>query len=313
MNPQVSARPGPSLGARLVRKSFRPFQILQGSYHATNGAIVASWWGPTRNWGDALNPLLISWLSGKRVVHLPDTRLSLSPTVVYYVVGSILQDLAHDSAVVWGSGLIDESLTVPKHPLEVRAVRGPLTRDALQRQGISVPAVYGDPALLMPLIYAPPSRSTRKYRLGIIPHMHDYGTPDVARLGASPGVTIIDILSPTYTLLDKLFECEAIASSSLHGLIAADAYGIPNVWIECGDRLMGRGFKFRDYFSSTGRPLMTPLSLSSHTSVTDILVACGWRPLEIDIAALIDACPFMPPHRRSEVMASAMGLGVFAG
>lgn len=37
---------------------------------------------------------------------------------------------------------------------------------------------------------------------------------------------------------------------SLHGLVVADALGIPNIWIEPTPSMAGGRFKFDDYFST---------------------------------------------------------------
>lgn len=49
--------------------------------------------------------------------------------------------------------------------------------------------------------------------------------------------------------INKLLSCDRILSTSLHGLIAAHAYGIPALWIKDG-YINTDGFKFKDYFSS---------------------------------------------------------------
>ena len=45
-------------------------------------------------------------------------------------------------------------------------------------------------------------------------------------------------------------QCEYIISSAMHGLIAADALGIPNIQLVASDRLIGGMYKFNDYYSS---------------------------------------------------------------
>ena len=96
-------------------------------------------------------------------------------------------------------------------------------------------------------------------------------------------------------------ECEFIISSSLHGLILSDAYGVPNVWIEFSDKVVGKGFKFRDYFASVGRDsLVQPIRITPETRLEDILpFQKEWRPIEIDLGRLLDACPFeiQPKYR----------------
>lgn len=59
--------------------------------------------------------------------------------------------------------------------------------------------------------------------------------------------TSADLAKP----LQALSSCQFIVSSSLHGLIIADAYGIPSVfWNELGEE---NEWKFLDYFEGVGR------------------------------------------------------------
>ena len=54
-------------------------------------------------------------------------------------------------------------------------------------------------------------------------------------------------------VIHEIAKCEHILSSSLHGLVVADALGIPNGWIKLSDRVVGDGFKFKDYGTAIKR------------------------------------------------------------
>lgn len=66
-----------------------------------------------------------------------------------------------NSSVVWGTGIhfIEDIIKVANDKnsrlLDIRAVRGPLTKRALEMAGYICPNIFGDPAILMPLIYTP--------------------------------------------------------------------------------------------------------------------------------------------------------------
>ena len=189
-------------------------------------------------------------------------------------------------------------------PLKVCAVRGPLTRQYLLEQGIDCPEVYGDPALLLPLIYKPVR--TKKYKVGIIPHICDFDSPLVGNLARQKkGKELIIIKMGDYAdwhdVIDEITECEFIVSSSLHGLILSDAYGVPNVWVEFSDKVVGNGFKFRDYFASVGKDSnAVPIRVTAQTKLAELLSHKErWHPIEIDLSKLIDACPFeiQPKYR----------------
>ena len=130
-------------------------------------------------------------------------------------------------------------------------MRGPLTRAILLQRGRQVPEIYGDPALLMPLIYQP--RVSIKYKYGLIPHyIH---APRVNTVPA--GGTLIDIrvgsVEEVFSCIDQIAQCNIVASSSLHGLILALAYGCKVVWLrDPRAQLTGDTFKFLDFFSSIG-------------------------------------------------------------
>jgi len=146
--------------------------------------------------------------------------------------------------------------TITEQP-SIRAVRGPLSRDLVVSHGFDCPKVYGDPALVLPEIYQPEMK--KKYKVGIIPHYTDLFQIHLhKRLYFPKDVKLINILDEVETVIDNVNRCEKIISTSLHGLILANAYGIPSRWIECSDGVLGDGFKFCDYLASVGIDIYSP-------------------------------------------------------
>ena len=202
-----------------------------------------------RNFGDDLNYYMLKKLTGKRIFNYPQIW-NIRRFPKYMCIGSILNlyFMSQKNSIVWGSGARDAGLPMNGFPKKICAVRGKLTRAYLQKQGIDCPEVYGDPALLLPFLYRPVRK--KKHRLGIILHFRDKGNKLICRMVEKAGVKaeVIDIVNYDRWegVIDRIIECECIASSSLHGLIVADAYKIPNVWIRFGDDTFEGEFKYLD-------------------------------------------------------------------
>ncbi len=204
--------------------------------------IYVYWWSCVSNFGDRITPYLIKKISGQNPIQTFNPPFNNS---CLFAAGSILQ-LANKQSVVWGSGFIEEQLT----PISVRkicAVRGPLTKKNLDVLEITCPEVYGDPGILLPKYYHP--NITKKFKVGIIPHFVD---KDCRALSQDKSWLIIDVQESVEEVIDSVLSCEVILSSSLHGLIVADAYGIPSCWIKLSNKVYGNGFKFYDYYASLG-------------------------------------------------------------
>ena len=224
-----------------------PASCLQGR------AIRLNWWNPIPNLGDAVSPLIVSHLSGRPVVHTADRARGK-----LVAVGSIL-NRARDGDVVWGSGLISAESRPKGTRLLVTAVRGPRTAARLRGLGIDCPDIFGDPGCLLPRLYPRPPGTTPRHELGVIPHHRDQ------ELVASrdPAIRLVDIMSGPEAFLAALWDCRRVVSSSLHGIIFAEAYGIPAHWLELSDRVLGGGHKFADYYEGTGRACPAPLMLAT--------------------------------------------------
>lgn len=247
-----------------------------------------------RNWGDDINYFLLKKIFKRNIVCYDYSSISHRTNKDnYLVIGSTLTLLCNSKTIVWGAGVIDPIAELPANPRKVLAVRGPLTRKYLLERGIECPEIYGDPALLSPLIYNPEIK--KKYKLGIIPHYSDFDSPVLERLKKDPEVLFIKMegYKKWTDVIDQINSCEQIASSSLHGLILAEAYKIPNLWIEIKGNLLGGHFKFHDFFLSIGKDREMPYIITDATSINEINSELAkWEQGNIDLQPLIDTAPY---------------------
>lgn len=245
-----------------------------------------------RNFGDELNVFLLEELTGKRVICYHSYGKKNIPN--YMVIGSIIQDLADSSTIVWGAGVMRNDDILPVKPHKVCATRGKLTQDYLLKRGVSSPSIYGDPALLLPIVYHP--KCKKKYKYGLIPHVKDLDLPliqDILKSNTDIHLISLENYEDWHFIIDELCSCEAILSSSLHGLILGDTYGIPNTWVRFSSNICGGDFKYLDYFSGVNRKTKTPILLTDAYKLIDAIAALdNYEPIVFDKDALLKACPF---------------------
>jgi pyruvyltransferase len=219
-----------------------------------DGAIHLYWASKTPNFGDIVSPLIVGHLSGRPI--LPAKGSAYKKLLA---VGSIAR-LSRRGDVIWGSGFIAPDDRLRSTRIDVLAVRGPLTRKRMLALGANCPEIYGDPALFLPEVFpAEALPEVEKRPLGIIPHHLDKSL--VPR--CDPRIRVIDLLHPPERVLSELLSCERIVSSSLHGIVAAEAYGIPADWAVLSQNLVGGAFKFHDYYLGTNREPPEPLTAAS--------------------------------------------------
>lgn len=199
--------------------------------------VQACWYKGYRNVGDAVVVPIMERF-GYKLDYVPNAT-----NKKFLGIGSIMTWL-RDGDTVWGTGCIREQ-QITRYNVNFLAVRGPLTRQ--QIAGSEVPPVYGDPALLLPLLYNPDMPVV--YEVGYLPHYVDKALVD-----ASNGL-FIDVEGDWQTIVRQIKSCRRIVTSSLHGIILAEAYGVPVEWVKYSDKILGGQFKFHDYFLSTGRSL----------------------------------------------------------
>lgn len=201
------------------------------------------------NYGDLLSKYIVEKVSGRAVsfYNAPKSRKKWFKKPYLMAIGSIMS-YSSKKAKVWGSGII--SRTEIFKQAQFCAVRGPLSRKRILELGYSCPEVYGDPALLLPLYQN--KTVYKSHKLGIIPHYVDYDK--VAQWYTADNETnVIDLLTENVLqTTNEICACDRIISSSLHGVIVAQAYGIPAVWVRFSEKLSGDNVKFEDYFMSLG-------------------------------------------------------------
>ncbi|WP_051545457.1 polysaccharide pyruvyl transferase family protein [Butyrivibrio sp. MC2021] len=198
-----------------------------------------------QNFGDYLAIPIFDYMTKKYGL---DKDKKVKGTKHLYTIGSLIL-LGYQDATIWGSGILQTEAPgfvwsrSKYRKLDVRAVRGPETRRRLQENGYDVSkCVFGDPGVLMPLIYTPKEYEKKK-DYSVILHMSkkDDSIPNQ-----------IDVLTDDWQkTIDEIYNSKLIISSSLHGCIIAEAYGVPAILL---DRLEGGDrFKYNDYYYSTGR------------------------------------------------------------
>lgn len=208
------------------------------------------------NFGDLLNKCIPERLFGCKV-----TKADIESCNAVFI-GSVLSPFASLDAKIkeelpelniWGTGLIHPISTHKKFSrrINVCAVRGTFTKEWLEKsQKVKYDIPLGDPGLLCSLAF-PDLDTTKEYDYGIIPHYIDQENPLLKKLQL-PNSIILDICEAPEILLPKIVKCKKIISSAMHGLIAADSFGIPNIRLIVDDKIIGGDYKFNDYYSAFG-------------------------------------------------------------
>ena len=237
---------------------------------AEKNRVNLEWWNYKDNVGDVLSPVICEWMLEQRNLSF---NSNANKTYHLMALGSICGEGQVD-AVVWGSGVHNDALRKNIYrwrkirKLDIRAVRGPKTADVLRKAGYACPNVYGDPAILMPFIYMPPySCGEKKYKKSVI--IHFSGKDNLVE---NDDFHYIDVETKDYKkFIDEIVSSELVISSSLHGIILAESYGVPAIFLKSG--IEKEILKFEDWYSSTGR--------SDFAVAENILEASKMAPTEL--------------------------------
>jgi hypothetical protein len=195
--------------------------------------------GHGSNFGDWLGPRLLQR-------HGIAVEWAEAPEADLVSVGSVLARVPDGwTGTVLGSGFIRPGVTRDLSKARVLAVRGSLTRDAC---GLPSSTPLGDLGVLVDEFLAdrPLQMPPKRRRPLLVPHYVDR-----RMRWRHPLTPVVSVTGDPSELLHRIASASLVYTSSLHGLIAADALGVPHV-LELVDRVRGGLFKFEDYASAFG-------------------------------------------------------------
>ena len=188
--------------------------------------LLFAYHGKYKNFGDQLTPVILDFYGFTTVFAHYKPKYYFSGKAQVVSVGTLLHNTPSDfTGVILGTGADDWPLSFPF--ADIFAVRGKLTQSNIGMANKEI--VLGDPGLLVSYIY--PKVEKIIYTLGIVPHFVDKNDAIIRNYEKKFGslVKIIDVQRDPESVITDIKRCENIISSSLHGLIIADAYGIPNI------------------------------------------------------------------------------------
>jgi pyruvyltransferase len=226
------------------------------------------------NFGDLIGPVIVDEL-------LRRCGFANTGSGRIVTVGSIMH-LTRPGDVVWGTGVNGKEAGLGGAPdLDIRAVRGPRTRERLLSAGVArVPQVYGDPALLWGRFW-PRERylaaSAARHAVTVIPNFNDW-----PRLWDADQA--VDPRGDLYALVGRIARSELVVGSSSHGIILAEAFGVPARLVASGSEPI---LKYADYYEGTGRP-----NFAGAATVREAIDAGGEPPPRWDPEPLERAFPW---------------------
>lgn len=298
------------------------------------GKVPLSWAGSTMamdylNIGDALSAVMVALLAGHDIERVPSKSSSLRMACV----GTIGHGFSGGEVWFWGTGC--SAWSNPSAPeaerlafsvehekgFRVTATRGPYSEALLTGKPEGSVGVYGDPVWLLPRFYAPPVE--KKWKLGVIVHLSELSDrayeahvkPELIRYKIpahlADDVHLINTVTPISMegmkeRIDEIRACERIVSTSLHGMVFAESYGIPCLHFPTSGGKTGlasrslegacnmdpRVFDLYRGLRQTSLPVYTqPHGMETDWEALMAAIDESWREKPFDAQALIDAFP----------------------
>ena len=220
------------------------------------------------NMGDLLNDLVIRRCFGcdvERCSFLEGEISAIGSHLAMYTyhgtplmkLQQLINGIREPKVYVWGTGFInydDCKGRFFKRDMEFLALRGELTRRNVERMtGKTLDIPTGDAGILADRLLD--ELPEKRYDLGVIPHICDLKDPAAQALADRyENSVLINVKDDPIEVVRQIAQCRTVLSSSLHGLIVADSFHVPNMHVVFDERLKGDGYKFDDYYSAYGLP-----------------------------------------------------------
>ncbi|MDY7029697.1 MAG: polysaccharide pyruvyl transferase family protein [Spirochaetota bacterium] len=207
-------------------------------------------WIRGQNFGDYISGIVVAETARK----LGLKRSNIPAGQKLLAIGSVLH-FAQNGDIIWGTG-INGKISRERHAfstLDVRMVRGPMTRGFLVQKGMIVEDVFGDPALLLPTLFPGITRKTTPNKIIVLPNLNELA---LVKKKVPKTMRIVSPLAHWKRVVHEILTSELVLSSSLHGIILSEAFGVPVRFVmPAGGETL---FKYQDYFLGTGRHLDRP-------------------------------------------------------
>lgn len=228
------------------------------------------WCFSAQNFGDALTPIIL------RAHGFDVDVVEREAEADLFGIGSILRRVPHNaSARIWTSGMIAPNAGPALRfgpEIKILALRGTLSRDRIT--GIVDTVPLGDGGLLIGRVFTDPVPLATA-QIGLVPHMQDRKSRVIREAQQDSRFRIINVFDKVEAVVNAIRSCTVVLSSSLHGLITADSFGIPNAalaFVDSGKTAEDTG-KFADYGSAFGR-LIQPTPVQDIAGLSALANTC---------------------------------------
>ena len=251
------------------------------------------------NFGDQIGPEIIRRLVSSKMQREVQLRthdmFHSHPDGCLVALGSIFHFVKPGDSV-WGTGVNPhhKRATQKNLNIDIYALRGSLSRNYL-RENLQINETkysdrigFGDPAMLIPFLFPEYQKaSSPKHSVCIIPHHNDRNVMHLLH----PYEDFVVWPTEDYdVVVNYILNCSLVVSSSLHGIIVAEAFGVPARWLKLPGSETSKtegSFKYNDYYNSTNRSLD-----DFATSIEEAIRVGGKEPIsDFNYKALADSFP----------------------